>query len=211
MTAAKEKIRILIADDHAIVRSGIAAIIGFQPDMEIAGEAENGKQAVELFQKLRPDVGLLDLRMPEMDGAAAIKLIRRDYPHAALIVLTTFDGDEDIFRALKAGAKSYLLKDTPREELLEAIRAVYAGRKFVTPEIALKLADRIAGNDLTPRELQILQGIGGGLANKEIARSLNISEGTVKIHVNNIFSKLNVADRTQAALTAIKRGILKLE
>ena len=205
-----DKIKILIADDHAIVRSGLAAILGFQTDLIVVGEAENGQQAVELFCRLNPDVALVDLRMPEKDGVTAIKEIRQIFPLAKIIVLTTFDGDEDIFRALQAGAKSYLLKDTPREDLLAAIRAVVAGRTFVSSEVACKLTERFGENKLTARELEVLQGIVDGLANKAIAAKLNISEGTVKIHVNNIFSKLDVADRTQAALTAIRRGILHL-
>lgn len=204
------QIRVLIADDHDIVRGGLATIVNFQSDMTVVGEAANGTEAVELFDLSAPDVTLMDLRMPKMDGVAAINAIRARYPKAGIIVLTTFDGDEDIFRALKAGARGYLLKDAGRNQLFAAIRFVSRGDRFVPADIASKLAERIGGNELTARELEVLRGIIEGLANKEIAAHLGIAEGTVKIHLNNIFSKLNVTDRTQAALTAIRRGILHL-
>lgn len=205
------KIRVLIADDHFVVRSGLAAIIEAQTDMTVVAEASNGLEAVVEFQALHPDVVLMDLQMPEVDGAAAIRSIKNEFPDAKIIVLTTFDGDEDIFRALKAGAAGYLLKDAGKSELLSAVRAVFSGQKFLLPNIAEKLADRVYGNDLTARELEILQGILDGYSNKEIGLKLNITEGTVKNHINSILGKLDVSDRTQAVLCAVKRGILRLK
>lgn len=210
MPESKE-IRILIADDHFVVRSGLAAMVEAQQDMTVVAEAANGLEAVIKYQELRPDVVLMDLQMPEVDGAAAIKSIKNDFPNSKIIVLTTYDGDEDIFRALKVGAAGYLLKDAERSEILAAIRTVNAGQKYLNPNVALKLAERVHGSDLTNRELEILQGILDGQSNKEIGFELSISEGTVKNHINSILGKLNVADRTQAALTAIRRGLLRLK
>lgn len=211
MQLKNEKIRILIADDHLVVRSGLVSIVESQDDMLVVGEAANGLEAVIKFRELSPDVVLMDLRMPEIDGVSAIKTIKGDYPNSRIIVLTTYDGDEDIFRALKAGAIAYLLKDAGRGDLLAAIRAVHAGQKFIQPSVAQKLAERVYGNDLTSREQEILEGILEGCANKEIAAKLNITEGTVKNHINSILAKLNVTDRTQAALTALKRGLVRLK
>jgi two-component system NarL family response regulator len=202
---------ILITDDHTVVREGLAAMIGRRAEIQVVAEASNGVQAVELALKHKPDVLLMDLRMPQMGGVEAIQTIRAAWPEARVIVLTTFDGDEDIFRALQAGAKGYLLKDTPREELLEAIRAVHAGRKHIPPEVAAKLADRLTSETLTEREREVLQLIVGGQSNKEIGASLNISEGTVKVHVNSLLGKLGVSDRTQAVTAALKRGLVHLE
>jgi two-component system NarL family response regulator len=203
-------IKILIVDDHPVVRDGLSAIISRRSDMEVVGEAENGTQAVTLFRQFRPDVTLLDLQMPELSGVQVITTLRPDFPQARFIVLTTFDGDEDIYRALRAGAQAYLLKGTPREELLEAIRAVHAGQKRIPPEVASKLAERLTHPDLTERELEVLQLIVAGQSNKEIGVTLTITEGTVKVHVNSLLGKLGVQDRTQAVTEALKRGIVRL-
>ncbi len=204
-------IRILIADDHSVVREGLAAMIARRADMQVVAEAGDGRQAVDLARRHRPDVILLDLRMPELGGVAAIHQIAADVPAARVIVLTTFDGDEDIFRALQAGARAYLLKDTPREALLEAIRAVHAGQKRIPPEVAAKLADRLLAPELSARELDVLRQIVAGRSNKEAGAALGISEGTVKVHVNSLLGKLGVADRTQAVTEALRRGLVRLD
>jgi DNA-binding NarL/FixJ family response regulator len=209
---SKDKpLRIMIADDHFVVRMGLAAVVNTQPDMTVIAEATTGKQAVETYARHRPDVVLMDVRMPEMDGIEAITAIRKDYPEARFIVLTTYDGDEDIYRALQAGARAYLLKDMLRDELVEAIRAVYAGQRRIPAEVASRLAERMSRTELTARELEVLKHIAQGKSNKIIAADLSISEGTVKIHVNNILSKLGVSDRTHAATFALQRGIIHLE
>ncbi|MBV9926040.1 MAG: response regulator transcription factor [Acidobacteria bacterium] len=207
---SNEKIRIVVVDDQAVVRQGFVALINTVPDMEVIAEGTDGRQAVELYRKLRPDVLLTDLRMPSMSGVEAIAAIRREFPGARVIVLTTFDGDEDIYRSLQAGAQGYLLKDMFFEELESAIRTVHAGGRRIPGVVAERLAERVGGSDLTGRELEVLGQIVGGRSNKEIAAALDISEATVKSHVNNILSKLGVADRTQAATTAIRRGLVRL-
>jgi DNA-binding NarL/FixJ family response regulator len=204
-------IRILVVDDHMIVRMGLKALIDSQPDMEVVGEAAHGRQAVEMFRQHVPDITLMDLRMPVMAGAEATREIRDEFPKARIIALTTYDGDEDIYRALQAGARGYLLKDAIREELLVAIKSVHAGQKHVPPAIAARLAERIPLSDLTARETEVLTLIVKGLNNSDIAMALSISKGTVKVHVNNILSKLGVSDRTQAATTALQRGIVHLD
>jgi two-component system NarL family response regulator len=204
------QIRVVIGDDHPVVRGGIMAIINDQQDMEIVAEASNGKELVDMVKKYRPDVTLVDLRMPQLSGLDAIQAIKEDWSAARFVVLTTFDGDEDIYRALQAGAQAYLLKDTPRNELLETIRAVYQGQKRIPPEIAAKLAERITSSELTERETDVLNEIVNGFSNKEIGLRLNITEGTVKAHVNSILNKLGVNDRTQAVTNALKRGIVHL-
>ncbi len=203
-------IRVLIADDHAVIREGLAAMIARQSDMQVVAEAADGAQAVELARAHQPDVILIDLRMPNLDGVVAITQIRSDRPQARVIVLTTYDDDEDIYRALRAGAMAYLLKDTPREELLDTIRAVHAGQKRIPPNVAVKLAERILAPELTGRELEVLKLIVAGKSNKEIGAALSISEGTVKVHVNNILGKLGMNDRTQAVTAALQRGIVDL-
>ena len=209
---SKDKpLRIMIADDHFVVRMGLTAVVNTQPDMTVIAEATNGKQAVEMYAQHRPDVVLMDVRMPEMDGIEAITDIRKDYQDARFIVLTTYDGDEDIYRALQAGARAYLLKDMLRDELVEAIRAVYAGQRRIPAEVASRLAERMTRTQLTARELEVLKHIAQGKSNKIIAADLSISEGTVKIHVNNILSKLGVSDRTHAATFALQRGIIHLD
>jgi two-component system NarL family response regulator len=207
----EKKISVLIADDHPVVRDGLNAIINDQPDMEVVAEAANGIEAIELAQHHRPDVMLIDLRMPQLTGLEAMYAIRTDWEHAKIIILTTYDGDEDIYRALQAGAQAYLLKGMPRSELLSTIRSVHSGRKRIPPEVASKLAERISLSELTPRELEVLSLIVRGMSNKEIGTNLSITEGTVKAHVNSILGKLNVSDRTQAATEAIRRGIVHLE
>jgi len=202
--------RILIADDHPVVREGLVALINRRPDMEVVAEVSNGREAVEQFLHHRPDVALLDLRMPEMDGVEAIAAIRQKIPTARIIVLTTFDDDEDIYRGLRAGAKAYLLKDAPRDELLKCVRAVHEGQTIIPPPIAAKLAGRLTTSGLTRREIQVLRLTADGKANKGIAVALSISEGTVKTHVSAILAKLDALDRTQAVTIALKRGILRL-
>ena len=210
-TPEKENaIRLLVVDDHSVVREGLTAIIDRQRDMQVIAEAGNGQQAIEQFRRHTPDVTLIDLRMPLMNGVETITALRKEFPGSRFIVLTTYDGDEDIYRALQAGAVGYLLKDVFREELLEAIRAVYAGRRCIPTAVATRLAERMAGNDLTAREVDVLQLIARGKSNREIAVMLAITEGTVKGHVNNILSKLGVNDRTGAVTTAIQRGIVHL-
>ena len=204
-------IRIMVVDDHPVVREGLAAMIDRQPDMTVVAEASDGRQAIERFDKMNPDVALMDLRMPVMSGVEAISEIRKRHPAARIIVLTTYDGDEDIYRALQAGAQGYLLKDMFRDELLDAIRAVHRGQRRIPAAIASRLAERIGGPELTARELEVLKLIVKGKSNREIGAHLAISEGTVKGHVNNILSKLGVNDRTQAATTALQRGIVHLD
>lgn len=204
-------IRVLVADDHFVVRTGLRAVIDPEPDMQVVAEAGTGQQALQLFRQHRPDVTLMDLRMPVMDGVEATRAIRQESPNARVVVLTTYDGDEDIYRALSAGARAYLLKDTQRQELLDVIRAVHAGQRRVPAAIGARLAEAMPRSELTPRELDVLGLVVKGLSNKKIADALSITEGTVKIHVNNILSKMGVADRTQAATTAIRRGIVHLD
>jgi two-component system, NarL family, response regulator len=206
-----DAIRILIADDHPVVREGLSALINRRPDMKVVAEAGDGRGAVEQFFLHRPDVALIDLRMPEMDAVEVIAAVRQRTPDARLIVLTTFDGDEDIYRALRAGAKAYLLKDARREELLDCIRTVHAGGSWMAPYMAAKLADRLSGRDLSAREVDVLRLLVEGKSNKEIGATLFISEGTVKVHVNHILEKLGAEGRTAASVEALKRGIVHLK
>ena len=205
-----EKIRILVAEDHLVARVGVSAIVNMQPDMTVVAEAANGQQAVEMYREHRPDVALLDLRMPVMSGAEAAAAIRAEFPQAKMVALTTYGGDEDIRRALAAGVQAYLTKDVLHDELLDAIRAVHAGKHYLPPAVAAALAAQTPRADLSAREVQVLELIVRGLANKQIGYTLNIAEHTVKNHVKNILSKLDVQDRTQAATTAIQRGIIHL-
>jgi DNA-binding NarL/FixJ family response regulator len=206
-----DTIKILIVDDHHIVRQGLVALLKTVPGLTVAAEAADGEQAVELHRKHKPDVTLMDLRLPKMNGVDAIAKIRDGSPGARIIVLTTFDGDEDIYRALQAGAKGYLLKGMDLAELTEAIRSVHAGRTRIPPRVAEKLAERMSGASLTARELEVLRLIVAGKSNRDIGTALFISEATVKTHVNSLLSKLGVEDRTQAATTALQRGIVHLE
>jgi two-component system NarL family response regulator len=204
----EKRIRVLIVEDHHVVRKGLMALLASVPDVEVVGEASDGGEAVACFGALQPDVTLMDLRLPKMGGVEAITRIRAQFPAARFIVLTTFDGDEDIYRSLQAGAKAYLLKGMTCEELLSTIHAVNSGRTFIPPQIAEKLAERMSWQELTARELRVLERIVAGRANKEIAADLKISETTVKSHVNSLLGKLGVADRTHAATLAIQRGIV---
>jgi DNA-binding NarL/FixJ family response regulator len=204
-------IRILLADDHPVVRAGLQALISRRSGMSVIAQASNGAEALNLFRRHRPDVALIDLRMPQMDGVETITAIREQFPAARIIVLTTFDGDEDIYRALRAGAKAYLLKDVPREELLDCIRRVYEGKTYLPSGVANKLAERVAAAQLTKRELDVLRLMSAGKSNKEIGTALLVTEGTVKAHVNSILHKLGVGGRTEAVTSAVKRGIVQLD
>ncbi|GAB4532056.1 MAG: response regulator transcription factor [Pleurocapsa sp.] len=207
-----QTIRILVAEDHAIVRDGICAIINQQDNFTVVAEAKDGQEAVELYREWQPDVVLMDLRMPRMEGVDAITQIVGEFSQAKIIILTTYDTDEDIYRGLKAGAKGYLLKDTSAEDLTQAICTVAAGKKYVPQGIAMKLAERItSNNELTNREMDVLQLLTKGKSNQDISSALQITEGTVKFHVNNILGKLEVGDRTQAVITAFKKGLARLE
>jgi len=209
-SASSTPIRILVAEDHLVARVGVGAIVNMQPDMKVVGEASNGQQAVEMYRKIRPDVVLLDMRMPIMSGVDAARAIKTEFPEAKMVALTTYGGDEDIRRALAAGIQAYLTKDVLHDELLKAIRAVHAGQKYLPAAVAAALTAQMPRPDLSAREVQVLELIVRGLANKQIAYSLNIAEHTVKNHVKNILSKLGVQDRTQAATAAIQRGIVHL-
>ena len=203
-------IRLLSVDDHAIVRDGVARLIATQPDMELIAEASDGQEAVEQFRKHQPDVTLMDLHMPNMNGIDAIGSIRGEFPDARIIVLTTYEGDVQVVRALKAGAQAYLLKGSLRKELLDAIRAVHAGQKRMSPELAAAIAEHTTDNALSPREISVLTLIAGGNANKEIAAQLSIAEETVKSHVARILDKLHANDRTHAVTIGLQRGIIEL-
>ncbi len=198
-------------DDHPIMREGLAAVIGTQSDMTIVAEAENGRAAIEQFRRHRPDVVLMDLRLPGMGGVEATACIRREFPAARIVVLTTYEGDEDIYRALEAGAQAYVLKEMFGENLLTVIREVHAGHRYIPPAVSSRLAEHLPRAALSGRELEVLKLIAKGLRNKEIGAQLGIAEPTVKIHVKNIFDKLNVIDRTQAVVTAAQRGIIHFD
>ncbi len=206
-----DPIRIMIVEDHAVVRQGLVALLRTVPEFAIVAEAADGHEAIELFRRHQPDVTLMDLRLPRMNGVEAIAAIRVDFPQARIIVLTTFDGDEDIYRALQAGARGYLLKGMTGDELMEAIRSVYGGKSRIPSPVAERLAERMSAPVLTARETEVLQLIVGGNSNKEIAAALFISEATVKTHINSLLNKLGVTDRTQAATTALQRGIVHLD
>lgn len=207
---ASSPIRILIVDDHPIVRNGLVLMVKYEPGMETAAEASSGAEAIAQFYQHQPDVTLMDLRLGDMNGVDVIATIRQDFPHARMIILTTYDTDEDIYRGLQNGAKGYILKDAPLDELLTAIRTVHAGRQYIPPEVGAKLAERLSRPQLSNRECDVLRLMAQGKSNQDIADSLHIAENTVKYHVNNILSKLEVSDRTKAALLALKRGIVTL-
>jgi two-component system NarL family response regulator len=203
------QIRILIADDHPIVREGLVASLNRVPDMSVVCEASTGQEAVDLFTKHVPDVALIDLRMPQMDGVEAIAAICGNWAAARIVILTTFEGDEDVYRGLRAGARAYLLKDTRLEDLVDCIRVVHDGRNYIPPSIGAKLAERMKGPELSVRELEVLRLVAGGKSNKEIAGALFVSEGTVKGHVIHILAKLGASGRTEATRVAIKRGLVR--
>ena len=210
MSAEAGPIRILAVDDHPIVRQGIAGLVAVHSDMSLVAEASNGREAIQQFRTHHPDVTLMDLQMPAMGGLDAMIAIRGEFPDARIIVLTTYAGDAQILRALKAGARAYLLKNLLHKELLETIRAVHAGKKTVSPEVSFQLAEHATDDALTPAEVRVLRLIADGNANKEIAAQLSISEETVKGQVRNILSKLGANDRTHAAMMGVKRGIIEV-
>jgi len=202
---------VLVVEDHHVVRQGLVSLLNVVEGMEVVGEAADGVEAIAQYRKHQPDITLIDLRLPRMSGVDAIQRIRMESPHARFIVLTTYDGDEDIYRALKAGAKAYLLKGMTTDELIAAIRVVHTGKSHIPQAIAEKLAERMGVEELTPREMDVLEQIVSGKSNKEIADELGVSEATVKTHINSLLGKLGVTDRTQAATAAIRRGIVPLE
>jgi DNA-binding NarL/FixJ family response regulator len=210
MSAEPRPIRILAVDDHALLREGIAGLVAGQSDMNLVAQASNGREAIQQFRTHRPDVTLMDLQMPELNGLDAMIAIRGEFPEARIIVLTTYTGDVQVLRALKAGARAYLLKNLLHKELLETIRAVHAGKKTVSPEVSFQLAEHATDDALTPAEVRVLRLIAEGNANKEIAAQLSISEETVKGQVRNILSKLGANDRTHAAMIGVKRGIIEV-
>jgi DNA-binding NarL/FixJ family response regulator len=204
------KIRVLSVDDHPLLHEGIATVIRSQPDMVLAGEASNGRQAVQRFREHEPDVTLMDLRLPDMSGIDAMIAIRAEFPEARVIILTTFAGDAEVQRALEAGARAYLLKSMPPKELVDGIRKVHAGKKLIPPEIAANLAEHYSDETLTVREIEVLQQIAGGNRNRDIADKLFITEETVKVHIKHIMEKLSASDRTQAVAIGVRRGIIHL-
>lgn len=210
MTEQQKKVRVLCVDDHRLVREGLALIIDRQPDMSVVAAASTGEEAIQFFKDHRPDITIMDLQLGAMSGVEAIKAIRREDPGARVVVLTMYQGDEDIYRALEAGAATYLLKDLPSEDLLRLIREVHAGQRPMNADVQARLAERASRPALTPRELQVLQLVADGLRNREIATKLGISEETAQVHVKNILAKLQVNDRTAATSVALRRGIIHL-
>jgi len=211
MSSSPNLIRILTVDDHPLLREGIAFLVKSQQDMELVAEASDGEEAIEQFRRHRPDITLMDLRMPNLNGTEAISRIRNEFPDAKIIVLSTYGGDVQVLRAIKAGARGYIVKGHVHRELLEAIRSVHAGHKRIPPEIAAGLADHAADDQLSSREIDVLRLIGAGNANKQIADKLSIGETTVKNHISNILSKLGANDRAHAVTIALKRGIIELD
>ena len=207
----KEKIRIMVVDDHFVVRMGLVGSINIEPDMTVEVEASTGQQAIANFRQHRPDIVLMDLKLPGMGGVETTEIICKEFPDASIIMLSTHDGEEDIYRSLQAGARTYLLKTAAREELIDTIRTVHAGKRCISPAIGARLAERMTHAELTARELDVLKLIANGKSNKEIGSALQIAEVTVKLHVGHILAKLKVNDRTQAATTALQRGILHLD
>jgi len=211
MIDASSSIRVLLADDHAIVRNGVAQILNEERGMGVVAEAADGEQAVELFARIRPDVALVDLRMPKLEGVQVVEQIREQFPDAAIVILTTYDTDNDIERALRAGAKAYLVKDVSPQDLVACVRAVHAGRTWVSPKVAAKLVARVTNVRITRRELAVLRLLAAGNSNREIGDALGISDGTVKIHVTHLFAKLDVTSRTEAINTALRRGLVRID
>lgn len=210
MDLPEPKIRVLLADDHPVVGKGLALLLACEPDITVVGQAYNGREAIALYQQHEPDVTLMDLRMPEIGGVEAIAAIRAKFHQARIIILTTYDSDEDIYRGIQAGAKGYLLKGAQLEELLTAIRTVYRNQPYIPPQVGAKLAHRMTMPQLSDRELEVLQLMAKGKTNPQISADLDIAESTVRFHVNHILSKLGVSDRTQAVITAVNRGIVSL-
>ncbi len=208
--SGSDPIRLLIVDDHPVVRDGVAAILSQTPELKIVAEAGNGREAIELFKAHRPDVALLDLRLPDMDGLRVLEALRADVAEARVIVLTTFDSEEDVANATRAGAKGYVLKDCPRNDLIEAIKTVHAGKTWLAPPAGAKLIEHMGRHHLTPRELQTLKLLAEGKSNKEIGTARSITEGTTKVHLNNLFQKLGVSSRTEALTEAVKRGLIRI-
>jgi DNA-binding NarL/FixJ family response regulator len=206
-----ESIKVLAVDDHPLVRKGIASILANEADMLLVGEAGSGREAVDLFREHHPDVTLMDLRMPEMDGVQATQAIRKEFPEARIIALTSYDGDQDIYRALEAGVRGYMLKEMVHTDVLRAIRTVHAGKRLMPQEVAERLSEYFPQVALTPREVEVLGHVAKGMANKEIADQLGTASGTVKMHIQNILEKLGASDRTHAVTIAIQRGILHLD
>jgi two-component system NarL family response regulator len=207
---SEPRIRVLVVDDHPLMRIGLRARIEAEPDMEVVAEAGDGPAAIAAYTAHKPDITLLDLRLPGMDGPQIITVIRQGDPTAKIIILTTYDADEDVYRAVQAGARGYLLKGTFAEGIMEAIRNVQAGRRLIAPEVAARLADRVSSPSLTSREVAVLELVAKGMSNKEIGAALFVSETTIKYHLKNIYSKLGASDRTEAALVATQRGILTI-
>jgi DNA-binding NarL/FixJ family response regulator len=205
-----DRIRVFSVDDHPLLREGLAAIINNQPDMVLVAQASNAQEAVEKFRKHRPDVTLMDLRLPDKSGIDTLKAIRTEFSEARVIMLTTFEGDVEIQRALEAGARGYLLKNMPPRELVEVIRQVHAGKKRIPPQLAAQLAEHLTDEGLTPREIEVLSQIAGGNRNRDIAKKLFITEETVKVHIKHIMEKLGASDRTQAVAIGLRRGIIEL-
>jgi two-component system NarL family response regulator len=206
----KKKIRIMVVDDHFAIRMGLTGSINLEPDMAVEAEASNGSQAIEGFRKHQPDIVLMDLKLPGASCIEATAAICKEFPKAAIIMLSTHDGEEDIYRSLQAGARAYILKDAAREELMAAIRKVHAGERVISPAVGARLAERMTRAELTAREIEVLKLMAKGRSNKEIGSALGIAEVTVKLHVGHLLTKLNANDRTQAATTALQRGILHL-
>jgi DNA-binding NarL/FixJ family response regulator len=209
-TTTSSTIRILCADDHSLVRKGIASILANESDIRLVAEASNGREAVEQFRQHRPDVTLMDLRMPELDGIEASRQILREFPDANIIALTSYDGDQEIYRALEAGVKGYLLKEMVHTEVIRAIRVVHSGKRLMPPEVAQRLSEYFPQAALSPREVEVLTLVARGLSNKEIAQQLGTAAGTIKIHVQNILAKLGASDRTHAVTIGVQRGIIRL-
>lgn len=206
-----DKLKIMLVDDHYLVRMGLASIIALEPDMTVCAEASSGEQAQALFRSHRPDVTLMDLRLPGMNGGETIQAIRREFPDARFVMLSTYVCDEEIYGALQAGAMAYLVKSVQREELMRAIRKAAIGQRHIPPEVASRLADRVSRSELSGRELEVLRLLVSGRRNREIATALDITEGTVKLHVSSILGKLGAADRTEAVTVALQKGIVQLE
>ena len=207
---ASVPIRVLLADDHAIVRNGVAQILDEQPDIEVVAQAEDGESAIVLYRQENPDVALLDLRMPKVEGTQVVERIRREFPEAVLVVLTTFDTDDDIDRALRAGAKGYLLKDVGPRDLVACVRTVHGGGTWVSPTVASKLVARMTRVQITPQEMRVLHQVAEGKSNREIGETLFISEATVKIHLSHLFDKLGASSRTDAVAKAVERGLIRM-